>query len=253
MPISKNQISRIKLLHQAKGRAESGYCIAEGQKLVTELAEMYAEDIEIYATDVWAGKWSLPEKAMEKLNLINMYEMEKISAMKNPAGILALVPIPHVKRRPGHPARVLWLDAIRDPGNMGTLIRTAEWFGFEEVWCSSGCADPFAPKVVQAAMGSVFRVAVFNMDEEMLQQALQFNKREVYGAFMDGENCQGIKKQESLALLIGNEGQGISPEAEALVTRRISIPRLSGTAYPESLNAAGAAAVLMYSLSRQSL
>jgi TrmH family RNA methyltransferase len=249
MAISKNHLGLIRKLQHAKGRAESGLCVAEGAKLVNELLLLFPSALRLYVLDKCLPQLQFPPGAEPNLTMVTEAEMSRISALKNPPGILATLPIPRFNMESGSSDKILWLDGIRDPGNMGTLIRTAEWFGFGEIWCTSGCADPFAPKVIQSAMGSVFRMPVFQMDDQLIREKCADGTLSIYGASMDGDDCRQLKVQKPFVLLIGNEGKGISPTAGFFISRKIAVPRVGNSDFPESLNAANAAAVLMFRLS----
>ncbi|MEY4109740.1 MAG: hypothetical protein RLZZ46_94 [Bacteroidota bacterium] len=248
MKISKNQINLIRKLHQAKGRAEYKLCIAEGAKLVNELLLYFPDEITVYALPDCMQKLHIPGNKNHQLCSVDELELSKISALKNPPGILATIPIPIFSSEPGLSEKILWLDGIRDPGNMGTLIRTAEWFGFGEIWCTSGCVDPFSPKVIQSAMGSVFRLPAFSLNHEQLNRLCSKEGRIVFGADTDGEDCKKFDKVKRFSLLIGNEGQGISESVQPYITKKISVPKHLQSPFPESLNAASAASILMFSL-----
>lgn len=248
MSLSKNQLNLIKSLHQAEGRKETGMCLAEGAKLVNELLDLFPDNLHIYAVPEMVAQLRLPSTHTSLLTIIGAKEMARISALKNPPGILATLPLPEFDEDPGTSGKILWLDGVRDPGNLGTLLRTSEWFGYGEVWITSDGADPLSPKVIQAAMGSAFRMPVFRFSIEAVKEICLHKPRCIFGADLKGENCRKIVVNEPFALLIGNEGRGISPMAAKFVTRKITIPRESHHAFPESLNAASAAAVLMFCL-----
>lgn len=248
MSLSKNQINLIKNLQHAEGRAETGLCIVEGAKLINELLQQFGDEIHLYALETKISQISIPQGNAANITFITEKESARISALKNPPGILATVPLPKFRKEAGFSEKILWLDGIRDPGNMGTLIRTAEWFGYGEIWSTSDCAETFAPKVIQAAMGSAFRVPVYSLSESSIKRIRQARRLSVFGASMDGEDCRHIKVTPPFALIIGNEGRGISKDAAALVNRKISIPRDLQSHFPESLNAAVAASILMFNL-----
>jgi TrmH family RNA methyltransferase len=167
--------------------------------------------------------------------------MEKISTQSTPSGVLALLTIPNFKV-PDQRNSVLAIDGIRDPGNLGTLIRTADWFGVQEVWCSSDCADIYNPKTVQASMGSLFRVGIHQL---ALAESLASDTRKSYAAVLNGETVIPINKNEAVILVIGSESHGISPAVLEQTAYKISIPGIGKT---ESLNAAVAGGILMWEM-----
>lgn len=173
-------------------------------------------------------------------------EMERISMLKTPAGVLALVDIPRYRAEPGPLGRelTLALDNIQDPGNLGTIIRIADWFGIRDILCSESSADCFNPKVVQATMGAITRVRVhYHSLEKTFAEAASAGIP-LYGTFLDGENIYHSGLSRGGILVMGSEGRGISPAIEALITRRLYIPPYpAGEPSSESLNVAVATAV----------
>lgn len=181
---------------------------------------------------------------------ISVKDIEKISTLKTPQEVIGLVKIPiwptlnydSLKQRFS-----LVLDNIQDPGNMGTIIRTADWFGINDIICSEDTVDVYNPKVVQATMGSLARV---NVHYTTLAQALQQIKLPIFGAMLDGENIYNTTFGDEGLLVMGNEGNGISADIERLITTKITIPR-AGQA--ESLNVAIATAILCSEIKRNSM
>lgn len=182
-----------------------------------------------------------------KLFEVNNAELDKISTLQTPQGILALV---HLPQAPIFDVSVLKntftlaLDGVQDPGNMGTIIRTADWFGFKQLICSSNCVEVYNPKTVQATMGSLSRVNVFYED---LPLVLKNVKVPIFGAVLNGKSIYKSDWGKEGILILGNEGQGISPEVMKLVTNPVTIPRVGGA---ESLNVAISAAILCAEISR---
>lgn len=203
----------------------------------------------IYYTATMAPKML---KLSQKINSIELSSaiIEKISALKTAADVVATVRIPQ------WPALVhdtlnkkfsIVLDGIQDPGNMGTIIRTADWFGMENIICSEDCVDVYNPKVVQATMGSLSRINVHYVD---LKQMLTDTKLPVYGALLDGGNIYNTNFGTEGLIVMGNEGNGLTDDVKQLVTRAVTIPR-GGKA--ESLNVAIATAIFCSEISRNKL
>jgi RNA methyltransferase, TrmH family len=237
--LSKAQIKYIQSLRQKKFRDEAGVFIAEGPKLVLELLDMAVmTPISIFATASWwheHPQWAarMAEHAVE----IRDFELEKLSALQQPQSVLAVFEQPRWALK--DLKWVLVLDGIQDPGNLGTLIRTADWFAFDAVIASASTVDVFNPKVVQASMGSIGRIPVIYQD---LLVFLQETKLPVYATVLDGRSLHEQTAIQEAALMIGNEGNGIRPELLKLAPNHITIPRLGAT---ESLNAAVAAGIVM--------
>lgn len=236
--ISQAQIKLIKSLHLKKNREQMNLFIAEGKKMVDELLNSaYIEVVHIYSSGNYFGN--------KPYTKVTEQEMKKISALTTPPNILAVckIPIENSAIPDMQNELVLVLDNIRDPGNLGSIIRIADWFGIGYIFCTAECVDAYNPKVVQASMGSIARVKV---DYKNLRTVLQESREKaikVYGAKLDGES---ILKEELSAhglLIIGNESTGISPELGTYITHAIKIPSYHGSG-AESLNAAMATAVL---------
>jgi len=256
--LSQNQIKHIVSLKARKEREASGHFIAEGHKLVAELVKSSFVVKEVYAS---AG-WIVDHLPLMREKRIAAYEtlpreMDRISGLSTPSPVLAVVEIPRVSDPDTAPqygvsGLTLMLDDIRDPGNMGTIVRIADWFGIAAVVCSESSVELYNPKVVQATMGSIARVPVVYRELKR-ELELQQGRIPVYGAFLEGESLYAGPLTEPAILLIGNESRGISKELEPFVTRRVFIPAY-GT-HPmgkaESLNASIATAVICAEFRRQ--
>ena len=234
--VSKNQIKRITGLHQKKFRNEHQLFIAEGFKVIQELFSSNYEIHEFYSTD-----------ATLKLNkdvtpvVISETDLKKISCLKTPNNCLAVFKI--APQKPIEYKRLtLVLDDIRDPGNLGTIIRLCDWFGIEQLICSEETADVYNPKVIQATMGSIGRV---NVVYTSLLSFLENTSQPIYGAFMDGEVVYESALPTDAVLIMGNEANGVSTTIEAFVQKKISIPRFGKLQKTESLNVATATAILL--------
>lgn len=233
--LSKSKIKLITSLSQKKYRDETGLFIAEGTKLVNDLTPSFACSM-LIAT----GDWLKNNAKINATELIEVEEneLQKITNQKSPQGVLAVFEKPVYKWTNDNLSSKLSLalDDIQDPGNMGTIIRVADWFGITDIFCSEHSADAFNTKTVQATMGALARVRVHTVN---LADFLENISPEVpiYGTFMDGENIYTKTLTPHGVIVMGNEGNGISPEIEKLVTERLLIPNYPiGQITSESLN-----------------
>lgn len=241
--LSKNQTKLITSLQQKKYRKLNGLFLAEGIKVIQELLQSNYELFHLYVTDAVFDNVS-----KDKISVISDSELKKISALTTSNNCLALFKIPEVKPVE-QKGIVVALDDIRDPGNLGTILRLCDWFGIKDVVCSLETVDVFNPKVVQATMGSLTRVNVVYTD---LNEFLQRTKLPVYGTFMDGENIYKSELPQNALIVMGNEANGISAEIEKLSANRISIPRFGDLQQTESLNVATATAIILSEFRRDS-
>lgn len=244
--ISKNQIKAIRSLENKKGRAREMAFVAEGPKVVADLAELSQPRL-VLATAEWIEK--NPEiVASLRCNCIDVTEEElrKVSFLQHPQQVLAVFPIKNEDEGEAMPADdelYIALDGVQDPGNLGTIIRIADWFGISRIFCSRDTADVYNPKVVQATMGSVARVKVTYVDLEKMIKALPVGMP-VFGTFLDGENIYKKCLPQHGIIVMGNEGKGISAAIEALVTEKLLIPNFpEGRRTADSLNVAIATAI----------
>ncbi|WP_353083897.1 RNA methyltransferase [Flavobacterium sp.] len=239
--VSKNQIKLITSLQQKKFRQLHKLFIAEGVKVIQELLDSNFVLEHLYVT----------ESIFESLNnesktLITESELKKISCLSTPNNCLALFAIPETEK-PIASGLIVALDAVRDPGNLGTIIRLCDWFGVEQLWCNEQTVDLYNPKVVQATMGSLARVKVHYLD---LEKEIQKSNLPVFGTFMDGENIYQTTLPSEGILILGNEANGISGSIEKLVTSRLAIPRFGNLQKTESLNVATATAIFLSEFKR---
>ena len=239
--LSKAQVKLIRSLQQKKYREEEGLFVAEGKKIVEELL---TSEIEVRHVFCLAGLPDLPQTPKGALIEVSQKELEAISALTTPQGILAVCKIPGVSKvKPDFKKElVLALDDIRDPGNMGSIIRIADWFGINHIYCSEECVDVYNSKVVQASMGSIARVHVHYTDIATMLKGVG-EGIPVYGALLSGKSIYKEKLTINGILVIGNESTGISAEIQKLITKPISIPAYKANG-PESLNAGVATAIL---------
>ncbi len=253
--LSKGQIKRLNTLKHGKYRTAYGEFIAEGSKLVGELLNSSFRVKAVYATAPWLERHrDLLQYARVETFCVTAAELERITLLTTAPDVLAVVEItayePVLPDFSAGPALVL--DDIRDPGNLGTIIRTADWFGFKTIFCSPHCVDVFNPKVVQATMGSIARVKVIYTDLITLLEKIHPDVV-VYGAMTDGENIVNMTLSNHSLIVIGNESNGISPAVLPFIKKRISVPSYSpGTSNtPESLNAAIACAIICFEFRRK--
>ena len=244
--ITKNTIKQIVSLRQQKFRKELGLFIVEGRKMVEELLSSDFETEGLYATEAFLAENSC---AFPTAETVSEVQMQQMSGLDTPPGILAVVRIPGQGDIKAHSRFVLALDGIANPGNMGTLIRTAEWFGITDIVCSPDCVELWNPKTVQATMGSLFRVKVWKTDLVDFLRQNQAQGKAVYGALLEGENLFQMKSKPDGIVVIGSESHGIRKEVLSCLTHPITIPRCGGSA-TESLNAAVAGGIIMAELTK---
>ncbi|MDR0757279.1 MAG: RNA methyltransferase [Tannerella sp.] len=247
--VSKAKIKLVRLLEMKKRREEQGLFVAEGNKLVADMMEAF-ECEWMLATPSWmAVRGHIPAK---QLVVADDGDLRRISLLKNPQDVLALFRLPSYDIGQADPSHrlTLVLDGVRDPGNLGTIVRVADWFGIEHVVCSEDSADVFAPRAVQATMGALARVKVHYTG---IEPYLDMHRRvPVYGTFTEGDDIYGQTLSPYGIVVMGNEGSGIRPSVEALVHSRLRIPSYpAGRDTSESLNVAVAAAVVCAEFRRQ--
>ena len=243
--ITKNTIKQIASLRQQKFRKELGLFVVEGRKMVEELLHSDFETVGLYVTEAFLSDHPVFAEA----DITSEVQMEQMSGQDTPPGILAVVRIPKQGEIKTSSQFTLALDGIANPGNMGTIIRTAEWFGIHDVVCSNDCVELWNPKVVQATMGSLFRVKVWRTDLATWLQKAKSEGKAIYGALLEGENLFQLKGKPQGIIAIGSESHGIRAEVLPNITHPVTIPRADGSV-TESLNAAVAAAIFMAEMTR---
>lgn len=243
--ITKNTIKQIASLRQQKFRKELGLFVVEGRKMTEELLHSDFETVGLYATDAFIEA----NPSLADAEPVSEMQMEQMSGQNTPPGILAVVRIPQQGIIKTTSRLVLALDGIANPGNMGTLIRTAEWFGIHDVVCSSDCVELWNPKTVQATMGSLFRMKVWSTDLPAYLKQAKADGSSIYGALLDGENLFQMQNNPEGILVIGSESHGIRADVLPCITHPVTIPRVGGSA-TESLNAAVAGAILMAEMTK---
>jgi|TARA_B110000977_G_scaffold200034_1_gene289216 TrmH family RNA methyltransferase len=241
MGISKSQLKLITSLSQKKYRQKHNLFIAEGIKVVNELLNSSFEVELIFCTNDF--QTTLPEN---KITRVSETELKKISTLKSPNKVLSLFKIPEEKPIQNS-GLILALDAINDPGNLGTIIRLCDWFGIAQLICSKDTVDCYNQKVVQASMGSLTRIKIQYLD---LKNYFSESLLPTFIADMNGENVyQTVLPKEGI-LILGNEANGVSEEIKKKIKHKISIPRFGETQKTESLNVATAAAILISEFKR---
>ena len=238
--LSKNQLKLITSLKQKKYRIQHGLFVAEGIKVIKELLNSSIELENLYCTEEFVEFYSYNPA------IISEKDLSKISNLKTPNKVLGVFKIPNQNSYKDE-GLVLVLDDIKDPGNLGTIIRLCDWFGVEQLVCSMETVDSYNAKVVQATMGSLTRVSIIYLE---LIPFFKKTSLPVYGALLDGENVYESKLPKDAILVIGNESNGISTAIIDLITNKITIPRFGNLQQTESLNAATATAILLSEFKR---
>ena len=250
--LSKAKIKLIRSLENKKDRRATGLFLAEGGKIIEDMAP-YLNCKMLAATEKWLALH--PDIKAGETVAASSGEIERASLMQSPQDVVAVFEMPRHEYSPEKlkGKLVIALDGVQDPGNLGTIVRTADWFGIETVLCSAGCADIYNPKCVQATMGALARVKLHYTSLTDCIEALNAHTS-VYGTFLKGDNLYTQKLSSNGLIVMGNEGNGISPDVEKLINRRLYIPN-----YPmerstsESLNVAMATAIVCAEFRRQIL
>lgn len=244
MDLSKNRAAFLARLKNKKFRTDSGLFMAEGDKCVKDLMPAF-ELVELIVT-----KTKLPSLNIslneEKIKIANPDLMKKISALTTPSDIIGIFKIPSDNSenlKLSNDTLYLFLDDIQDPGNMGTLIRTADWFGIRKVFISTGSADVYNPKTVQSTMGSLARVKVVRTD---LEKVIEINNDiPIIGTMLEGKNIYTSNYPSSGIVIMGNEGKGISPNLQKHLTCALTIPPFDPSGAPDSLNVGVACGIVL--------
>ena len=243
--LSKNKIKLINSLKLKKYRKKHGFFIAEGIKTIGEFINANFVPEFIAASESFSANIRFAKEI--DFILVSQKIMSKISDFKTPSDILAVFKIPDFEFDMKAVAEqlVIFCDDIQDPGNFGTIIRTAAWFGIQNIVCSRHTADAFNPKVIQASMGAVATVRVHYRDAETFFDKQEMQESHVFGACLSGENIYTAKLPSVGVIVVGNEGKGIRPETSEFLNRKLFIPGFADdTILPESLNVSVAAAIM---------
>lgn len=240
--LSKSRVKYIQSLFHKKLRDEEGCFIVEGPKIVAEyLLRLPGDILSIYAVESWISDNQPLLRLISPASIfpIEVSELEKISSRKTPNQVLAIVK--KLEPSPDFSSGLfLMLDGIQDPGNFGTILRTADWFGIHSVMCSMECAELYNPKVIQSTMGSIINIHVWYTD--LIQWCRENSDVTVYAATLHGKSLYALPALTTGALLIGNESKGVHPHLLSCCTEQITIPRMG---MAESLNAAVATGILL--------
>ncbi len=244
--LSKNKIKYIRSLEQKKNRRQGNAFIAEGHKTVGDLLLAGFKPLLIVHTEEWKTPISIPNNT--EILQVSAEGLRKASLLLHPQQVIAVFELPctnsYLTSFAASKDLILCLDGIQDPGNLGTIIRTADWFGIKHIVCSQQTVDAFSPKVVQATMGSIARVSVHYTDLTSFLKSLP-EDTPVYGTFLDGKNLYTEQLKPNGVIVMGNEGKGISSEIGKLVTHRLLIPPHPADAdTAESLNVSIATAII---------
>ena len=252
--LTKAELQRVRQLREKKHREAEGLFVVEGEKVVSELLAAKFPFEKIYATAEWKknrtgitpASLSDAKTADHETVLVSSAEMERMSHFPTPSAVLAIGRIVRLSLVPNELDRglTLALDGVQDAGNVGTLIRIADWFAIDRVVLSPDCADVFHQKVINASMGSFARVRTYVAD---LGEVLPGRRAPVLGCDLEGEDVHQLKSLPDAIIVVGSEGRGLSLKTKSLLTGRITIPRFGGA---ESLNAAIAAAIVCDNLRR---
>ena len=257
--ISKSKL--IRSLDRKKNREQQKRFVVEGVKMVQELLDAdneYAPEVlEIFATEQWFKHFAGNIRKGIGLNETSEQELRKLSHLVTPQQVLALVKIPEqsLNAETLSDEIVLGLEAIRDPGNLGTIVRTADWFGIRHILCTPDSVDLYNPKVVQSTMGALARTRVFYTDIAALLSDSSMKRKPVYGTFLKGENLYETSLDPSPMILFGNESRGLSAQYDSSMKARLSIPSFASdnSTGSESLNLASSVAVLCSEIKRRGL
>lgn len=243
--ISKNQIKLIKQLEQKKHRQRQRLFVAEGPKVVGDLMRR-SRPVAVYATEDYS-----PTLFADMVEHITNDELRKVSFLQHPQQVIALFPLPENELPAYSPSQLtLALDGVQDPGNLGTIIRLADWFGIDHIVCSEDTADAWNPKVVQATMGSIARIRLTYTNLYSFIQQLP-EDTPVYGTLLDGENIYSQQLTPNGIIIMGNEGNGLSAEVRQIITHRLLIPNYCKGDTAESLNVAIATGIICAEFRRQ--
>ncbi|WP_396590472.1 TrmH family RNA methyltransferase [Allomuricauda sp. R78024] len=237
--VTKNQIKLVVSLQQKKYRTQHGLFVVEGAKTTREILKAGLKPFKLFIDE--------PQKIEDfiEAEVISKSELKQMSSLSNPNGVLGVFYMPDTKK-PDNTDWLVGLDAVRDPGNLGTIIRLCDWFGVKHLICSMDTVDCYNPKVLQATMGSITRVNVVYTD---LLEYLKKSSLSIFGTFMNGDTVYQKELPEAGIMIMGNEANGISKEICDVVTEKIAIPQF-GSKTTESLNVATATAILLNEIRR---
>ncbi|MBN1251909.1 MAG: RNA methyltransferase [Bacteroidales bacterium] len=253
--ISKAQIKFINSLKLKKFRDENALFVAEGYKIVNDLVNSSLKIKTVYYTHEYFNVFNAKEDF--ELIEVSQSDLDKVSFLKNSSKVIALIEIPSlfVDFELITNEISIALDTIQDPGNLGTIIRTADWFGVKNIYCSKDCVDVFNPKVVQATMGAIGKVNVHYLDlKELFSKLIDNQDFKIHGSFLDGESVYKADLKNKGIILMGNEGNGISEELEKFISKRLFIPKFyTEEIGSESLNVSIATSIILSEFKRRTV
>jgi RNA methyltransferase, TrmH family len=252
--VSKTRINLILSLQKKKVREDERLYVIEGDKMVKEfLAARMPVRILIAKPEFLNSLPLIHKQGVGEIVPASYDDLKKISTLKTPHNALAVIKMPDIKMDTDTPGKelTLALDCVQDPGNLGTIIRAAAWFGLRYIYCSENCVDVYNPKVIQASMGAILHVNVFYTDLRKLLESATEKKVKIYGALVDGESIYTRKLGKSGIILLGNESKGISEELIPYISDRIMIPKqIEANSGIDSLNVSMAASVILSEFTR---
>ena len=249
--LNKNKQKLISSLARKKHRDQEQLFVAEGHKLVSDLLATSLKCKILIATDEWLNSYNNLSKHSEIISA-SLTEIKKVSSLKSTPPVMAVFeqPATNFEYSQLSTKLSLFLDDIQDPGNLGTIVRMADWFGIEDVFCTTGCADIYNSKTVQSTMGAIARVKVHYVEAENFFDSI--DNVEIYGTFLEGDNLYQTNLKATGIIVMGNEGNGISKQVEKHVTTKLNIPNYPPeSATSESLNVAVATAITCAEFRRQ--
>lgn len=255
--LSKNKVKFIISLQKKKVREEYKLYIIEGDKIVREFISAGIPVKSLIAKPEFISSFSKEElAAVSETELVSYEELKQISGLKTPHNALAVVsmPDPEVNQELFLKKQCVALDCIQDPGNLGTIIRAAVWFGIKNIVCSEDCVDVYNPKVIQASMGAIIHVNVLYTDLNNFLTSAQKKKLPVYGTLLEGESIYSQKLENKGIILLGNESKGISGNLVSFIDHKLMIPKFSdATLGIDSLNVGMAASIVLSEFARRKL
>lgn len=253
--ISKNKQKFILSLNRKKIREQNGVFVAEGHKLVSDLLTSSLKANTLIASDEWLHTNTSITTTAQEIISATEEELKKVSTLKSPPQVIGIFEqkTEHYTLDSIATELCLFLDEVQDPGNLGTIVRLADWFGIRHVFCSVTCADIYNPKTIQSTMGAISRVAIHYVEPDEFLSAYKKLNLPVYGTFLDGDNIYQQKLNHHGLIVMGNEGKGISSQVEQYVNKRLFIPSFpADIPTSESLNVSVATAITCAEFRRQS-
>ena len=239
MTISRNDLKKFSSLKRKSKRNELGLFIVEGKKICNELIQSEFEIERLFTTENFASEFPTAE-------LISSKDADRLSNLKNQSNVIGIVKLPTYETPNISEKITIYLEDINDPGNMGTILRSLDWFGYENVYCSANCVDVFNNKTVMASMGSVFRVKSHTISLSEICKKFSFD--DFIGTTLDGENLYSFPFEKKSIIILGSEANGISVNTSKLINKSISIPK-KGNA--ESLNVSIATSIILNEINRK--